>query len=120
VENREVTLAAFLDTEGAFDSTSHSIIIEAAKRHGLEDTICHWISFMLGTGKSYPHLQDRLEGPVARDASMEGGDGILLPLLWSLVVDKLIGGLKDNGCYTLGCADDLVILVSRNFPYSIS
>jgi hypothetical protein len=32
VENREVTLRAFLDIEGAFDSTSHSIIIEAAER----------------------------------------------------------------------------------------
>jgi hypothetical protein len=39
VENK-VTLEAFLDIEGAFDSTSHNIIIEAAKRHGLEDTIC--------------------------------------------------------------------------------
>jgi hypothetical protein len=47
VENREVTLGAILDIEGAFDSTSHSIIIEAAKRHVLEDTICRWINFML-------------------------------------------------------------------------
>jgi hypothetical protein len=40
VENREFTLGAFLDIEGAFDSTSNSIIIDAAKRHWLEDTIC--------------------------------------------------------------------------------
>jgi hypothetical protein len=35
VENREVTLGAFLDIEGVFDSTSHSIIIEAVKGMGL-------------------------------------------------------------------------------------
>jgi hypothetical protein len=49
VESRQVTLGAFLDSGGVFASTSHSIIIDAAKRHGLEDTICRCrISFMLG------------------------------------------------------------------------
>jgi hypothetical protein len=51
VENNEVTLGAFLDIEGAFDNTSHNIIIEAAKWHGLENTICWWISSMLGNRK---------------------------------------------------------------------
>jgi hypothetical protein len=31
VENREVTLGAFLDIEGAFDSTSFDITTKAAK-----------------------------------------------------------------------------------------
>ena len=67
VENREVTFGAFLDIEEAFDSTSYSIIIEAAKRHGLEDTICWWISFMLGKRKIMAtHAGETLEGPVAR------------------------------------------------------
>jgi hypothetical protein len=67
VENREVTLGAFLDIEGVFDSTSHSIIIEAAKRHGLEDTICRWINFMLGNKKIIAtldsiHKDERFKG----------------------------------------------------------
>jgi hypothetical protein len=37
VENREVTLRAFLDIEGAFDSTSFDILTKAANRHGLEN-----------------------------------------------------------------------------------
>jgi hypothetical protein len=40
VENREVTLGAFLDIEGAFDSTSFDIITKADKWHGLGDTFC--------------------------------------------------------------------------------
>jgi hypothetical protein len=40
MENKEVTLGAFLGIEGASDITSYIIIIEAAKGHGLEDTIC--------------------------------------------------------------------------------
>jgi hypothetical protein len=34
-----LTLGAFLDNEGGFDSTSFDIIIEDAKRHGLGDMI---------------------------------------------------------------------------------
>jgi len=48
MENKEVTLGVFLDNERASDITSNIIIIEAAKEHGLEDTICQWISSILG------------------------------------------------------------------------
>jgi hypothetical protein len=40
VENGEVTLGAFLDSEGAFHSTSFDIITKVAKQHGLEETTC--------------------------------------------------------------------------------
>jgi hypothetical protein len=49
VENREVTLGAFLDVEGAFDIISFDIIRKAAKWHGLGDMICRWIGSMLGS-----------------------------------------------------------------------
>jgi len=41
--------------------------------------------------------------------------GTLLPLLWSLVVNELIG-LNENGHYTLGYADDIAILIRGKFP----
>ena len=47
-------------------------------------------------------------------------EGILSPLLWSLVVDELIRGLNGNGCYTLGYADDIAILICRKLPDIIS
>jgi hypothetical protein len=118
VENREVTFGAFLDIEGVFDSTSHSIIIEAAKRHGLEYTICWWISFMLGNRKIIATLPgETLEGSVARGCPQ---GGVLSPLLSSLVEDELVEGLNENGCNTLGYADDIAILVSGKFPYAVS
>jgi hypothetical protein len=40
VENGEVTLAAFLDIEGTFDSTSFGVITKAARQHGLGHMIC--------------------------------------------------------------------------------
>jgi retron-type reverse transcriptase len=82
VENREVTSGAFLDIEEAFDSTSHSIIIEAAKRHGFGDTICRWVNFMLGKRKITATLAgENLEGSMARGYPQ---GGVLSPLLWSL------------------------------------
>jgi hypothetical protein len=88
VENSEVTLGTFLDTEGAFDSTSFDIITKAAKWHGLEDTFCRWIGSMLGSRKITATVAgETLEGSVARGCPQ---GGVLSPLLWSLVVDKLI------------------------------
>jgi hypothetical protein len=46
--------------------------------------------------------------------------GVLSPLLWSLVVDVLIWGLNSNGSYTVGYADDIVILINRKFPHTVS
>jgi hypothetical protein len=63
VESREVTLGAFLDIEEAFDSTSFDIITKAAKQHGLGDTICRWIGYMLGSRKITATLAgETLEG----------------------------------------------------------
>jgi hypothetical protein len=118
VENREVTLAAFLDIEAAFDNTSFDIITKAAKWHGLGDMICCWISSMLGSRKITATLAgETLEGSVARGCPQ---GGILSPLLWSLVVDELIGGLRGNGHYTLEYADDIAILMCGKFPNTVS
>jgi hypothetical protein len=46
--------------------------------------------------------------------------GILSLLLWSLVVDELVGELSGNGYYTLGYADDIAILIRRTFLNTVS
>jgi hypothetical protein len=67
VENREVTLGAFLDIERASDSTSFDITTNGAKRHGLADTISRWIGSMLGSRKITVTLAGiTLEGSMAR------------------------------------------------------
>jgi hypothetical protein len=118
VEKSEVTLGAFLDIEGAFHSTSFDIITNAAKRHGLADTICRWISSMLGSRKiTAMPTGETLEVSVARGC-WQGG--VLSCLLWSLVVDELIGGLNGNGYYTLGYAEDIAIIICGKFPNTVS
>jgi hypothetical protein len=45
--------------------------------------------------------------------------GILSPLLWSLVVDKLLGEIN-KGYYAIGYADDIAILINGKFPQTVS
>ena len=47
LELKEIALGAFLDIEGAFDSTSFNAIITAARERGLEESRCRWIGSML-------------------------------------------------------------------------
>ena len=65
---------------------------------------------MLGGRKITATLAgETLERSVARCCPQ---GGILSPLLGGLVVDELIGGLDENSCYTVGCADDIAIVLS--------
>jgi hypothetical protein len=47
LKHKEIALGAFLDIEGAFNSTTFHAIIEAAREHGLEKTCCRWIGSVL-------------------------------------------------------------------------
>ena len=112
MENRGVKLRALIDIVGAFDSTSVEIITRAAKWHGLGDMIFR-IGCSLGGRKSTAILAgDTLEGS---GQGLSAGS-VRLPLLWSMVMDEI----NENGCCTLGYADDIAILISGNFVTTIS
>jgi hypothetical protein len=73
---------------------------------------------MLGGRKITATLARKtLEGSVVRGCPQ---GGVLLPLLWSLVVDELTGEFNGNGCYTLEYADDIAILICRKFLNTVS
>jgi hypothetical protein len=87
--NKEVALGAFLDIEGAFDNTSFNAITKAARQRGLEETCCRWIRSMLEGRLVHTSLMGS-----NLTAQVVGGcpqGGVLSPLLWNLVVDRLLG-----------------------------
>jgi retron-type reverse transcriptase len=45
--------------------------------------------------------------------------GVLSPLLWNLVVDRLLTATNDLGFRTLGYADDIVIIVQGKFAKTV-
>jgi hypothetical protein len=118
IEYKEIALGAFLDIEGAFDRTSFDVITQAAERHGTESTICRWICSMLESRNTVTTLS----GETLRVSTAKGcpQEGVLLPLLWSLVVDELLWELNDNDYYTIGYADDIAILINGKFLQTVS
>jgi hypothetical protein len=117
VENSKVTIGTFLNIDGAFDST-FDIITKTAKRHRLGDMICRWVGPMLGSRKITATLAGEiLERSVVRGCSQ---GGVLSPLLWSMVVNELIGRLNGNGYYTLGHANDIAIHIHGKLPNTVS
>jgi hypothetical protein len=46
--------------------------------------------------------------------------GVFSLLLWILVVDCLLWGLNDDGCYRVGYVDDIAILINGIFISTIS
>jgi hypothetical protein len=111
-----IALGAFLDVEGAFDRTSFDIKKRAGESHGIEAAVCRCICAMLESRDIGATLSGETLGVTAAGGCPQGG--VLPLLLWSLVVDDL--GLKNNGYYTVGYADDIAILNNGEFPQTVS
>lgn len=106
---KEYALGLFLDIEGAFDKVNLDVIHKALVEFGVELSITGWTKFMLG------HRRIQVEnGRHPISASVRQGcpqGGVLSPLIWSLVVNSLLVRLNSEGYFTVGYADDIVILV---------
>jgi len=111
-------LGAFLNIEGAFDNTSFNTIITAARERGLEETCCRWIRSMLECRLVHISLMGS-----SLTAKVVGGcpqGGVLSPLLWNLVVDRLLSATNNLGFSTFGYAEDIVIIVQGKFTHTAS
>jgi ribonuclease HI len=109
LENKEIALAAFLDIEGAFDNTGYESIRQAALSRSIPQEIVNWVSAMLEHRKVTAQLGGESITVKTTRGCPQGG--VLSPLLWSLVVDKLITKLQQLGFEVVCYADDLVIMV---------
>jgi hypothetical protein len=118
IEYKDIALGAFLDKEGAFDRTSFDIIKQAAEKHGIEPAICRWICAMLECRNIIATLSGDNLGASAVKGCPRGG--VLLPLLWSLIVDDFLWELNLNGYYTVGYTDAIAILINGKFLQTVS
>jgi hypothetical protein len=106
LSHKEVALGAFLNIEGAFNNTSFNAIPTAARQRGLKETCCKWVRSMLESRLVHTSLMGS-----SLTAQVVGGcpqRGVLSPLLWNLVVDRLLVATNDLGFSTFGYADDIV------------
>jgi retron-type reverse transcriptase len=110
-------VGAFLDIEGAFDNTSFNATTTAAREHGLEETCYRWVRSMLESRLVHTSLMgSNLTAQVVGECPQ---GGVLSPLLWNLVVDRLLVETNDLGFSTFGYADDIVIILQGKFANTV-
>ena len=117
LNHREIALGAFLGIEGAFDTTSFSAIITAARARRLEETCCRWIRSMLESRLVHTSIMGS-----SLTAKVVGGcpqGGVLSPLLWNLDFDRLLTNTNDLGFSTFGYADNIIIIVQGKFAHTV-
>jgi hypothetical protein len=113
LEMKEYAIGAFLDTEGAFDSTSIDTIKQATNRHDVPEALVDWTENMLAERRIMVYHGDRVvEGTPDRGCPQ---GGVLSPLLWCLVVNDLLEELRREGFHAYGYADDISIVVGGRF-----
>jgi retron-type reverse transcriptase len=109
---KELPLSALVDIQGAFDNTGFESIRAAAVSRQIDPASVEWIIGMLECCIVTAGLFEEQVTVETTRGYPQGG--VLSPLLWSLVIDKLFNDLDRQGYEVFGFADDLVITVRRN------
>jgi len=92
--NKRQVLYAKADFQRAFSELKISAIRHALERHRVTEGITRWILAMLLNRE----VQSTLKGALVTKSVQRGcpQGGVLSPLLWNLVMDELLEGLKRN------------------------
>ncbi|XP_070528303.1 uncharacterized protein [Cardiocondyla obscurior] len=106
-------LGVFLDIERAFDSTSYKVIQKALTKHGISEALIDWTQSMLANRRlNVEHGEISVQGTPTKKCPQ---GGVLSPLLWSIVVNKLLSKLEAAGILTYDYADDIAIIARGKF-----
>jgi hypothetical protein len=118
LDQQEIALGAFLDTEGVFNNTCYDTMCDALVRHGSEHTIVRWIRAILEGHVAVVALNETSMRVMIYRGCPQGG--VLSPLLWCLVVNDLITRLSGGGVFIQGYVDDICLLAVAKFPNRVS
>ena len=83
----KLTLAAFIDLEGAFNKVTFGAINAALRRFELDRTLTRWIMAMLGNRLLSVDLFGVYRMGLVDRGCPQGG--VLPPILWNMVIDDL-------------------------------
>jgi hypothetical protein len=117
LSHKEFVLGGFLDIEKAFDITSFNATTAAARECGLEETCCRWVRSMLESRVVHTSLMGSNLTAQVVGGCLQGG--VLSPLLWNVVVDRLLVETNDPGVSTFGYADDVVVIVQGKVAHTV-
>ena len=107
--NKQFALGLFLDIEGAFNNVSFRAVETALQEANIESPLVTWIVNMLSSQTVTATLGDHSRTVHVRRGTPQGG--VLSPLLFNLVMDRLLANLSTvQGIYAQAYADDIIIL----------
>jgi hypothetical protein len=109
----ETVIGAFVDIEGAFNSTTRKTIESAMSRQGIPPTIARWVTGSLSDRSVFSEWKGKTVKGRVSEGCPQGG--VISPLLWILVADELLRILEAERIYATAYADDFVILVRGRF-----
>jgi len=110
-------VAAFLDIEGAFNNVTPTPITGALTELGIERPIVGLIHTMLTSRVVYSTVGLAHSTRNVSRGTPQGG--LLSPLLWVIVVNKLLSLLEDAGTKVVAYAGDVVIVLQGKFPQTL-
>lgn len=114
----DLTLAAFLDIEGAFNNVNSAAIRSALIEMGIDDPVVNWLMTML----NHRYISSELSGFTIHALATRGTPqgGVISPLLWLLVVNGILRTLNASGIKVVAYADDVIIMATGKFIDTVS
>lgn len=108
---------AVLDFAKAFDTVSHTALIEVLRERGLPDGFCNYVARLYATSETVLDVNGTRSGPARVGQGVRQGDP-LSPLLFNMAMDAILAslpqgvgyGLESERVSALAYADDLVLL----------
>ena len=117
LSSKEYTLIAFLDIEGAFNNVLPEAITEALTNLGIENRLVGLISQLLTCRAVTSTLGSSTLTRYVSRGTPQGG--VLSPLLWNLVVNRLLCDIEGGGCQLVAYADDVAMIFTGKYPQTL-
>lgn len=118
LENKEYCLTAFVDIMGAFDRVQLDSIISSAEELNISRWTVRWIISMLQNRRLSTTDTSCVLKYIPKIGIAQGGS--LSPLIFCIVLNKLIIRLKAAGLKLSVYADDLALSVSGKIPAGLN
>lgn len=118
LKEKEYTLGAFLDIEGAFNNVKTESIREALEDHKVDEIISSWLIGMLESRQISSEVGEIKTKKRTTRGTPQGG--VISPLLWLMVISRILRKLRNKGVRIVAYADDVAVLVTGKDLQTIS